>query len=71
MVRSAFSRMAEHIDARSMACDPDNKDQAQRLIITKQILAGIKREFERMILEGEAAQIKLSEMEKRRSVFRR
>lgn len=68
----AFERMSAHLESKALSCDPDNKEQTQRVILAKQILAGIKREFDRMVEDGQVAEMQLSEIEKRRkSVFRR
>lgn len=70
--KQAFERMAFHLEAKAMSCDVDNKEQTQRVVLAKQILAGIKREIERMVDDGTVAEIQLSELERRRkSVFRR
>lgn len=70
--KQAFQRLDEHLEAKALSCDPDNKDQAQRVVLAKQILSGIKRELDRMITDGQVAEIQLNELEKRRkSVFRR
>ena len=64
-LKRAFQKVAEHLETGALACDPDNRDQAQRIIIAKQILAGVKREFERAIEDGEVAQVRIREIEKR------
>ena len=70
--KAAFARMSEALEGKALACDPDNKEQAQRVVIAKQILAGIHRELNKMVEFGQMAEIKLTEIEKRRkSVFRR
>jgi hypothetical protein len=70
--KTAFERMAAHLEAKALSCDVDNKEQAQRVVLAKQILAGIKREMERLVVDGTVAEIKLAEIKSRRkSVFRR
>jgi hypothetical protein len=61
--KDAFTRMETHLDARIYGCDPDNERQTQRVVLAKQILAGIKREIETIISIGEVAEIKLQEVE--------
>lgn len=65
-LRDAFSAVNERLDEMAMACDPDNKDKAARIVISKQLLAAIKREIERKIEDGEMAQVELSEIERKR-----
>ena len=64
-VKLAFSRLGEYLDNQILSCKPDDKDQAQRVVLAKQILAGLKREFERIVEEGEVADIQLHELEKK------
>jgi hypothetical protein len=65
LFKEAFSKVADHLEAQTMGCDPDNKDKAARIIIAKQLLQGIKREIERVVEDGEVAEIHLSEIETR------
>lgn len=71
--KSAFSAVADYVEAKALACDPDNKEMAQRVILSKQILAAIKREIQRVIDNGAIAEIRIAELEKRRlpKLFRR
>jgi hypothetical protein len=70
--KSAFERMADFLEKQALNCDIDNKDKAMRVIVSKQILVGIKRELERLIMDGEVESIKMNELESRRkSLFRR
>ena len=56
----------------SMTCEPDNKDKAQRIVISHQLLAGIKREITRIVQDGNIADVQLSEIEqKKQNVFQR
>lgn len=70
---AAFKAAGEYLEAKALSCDPDNKEQAQRVILTKQILAAVKREVERYVDDGAVAQFHLDELEKRRAfrLFRR
>jgi hypothetical protein len=67
----AFAAMDEYLTANELSCDPDNKDKAARIVISRQLLAGIKRELVRKVEDGEMAQIELAEMERRRPMLRR
>lgn len=70
---SAFEAVAGYLEAKTLGCDPDNKDAAQRLILSKQILAAIKREIERVIENGVVAEIQIAQLERKtlKSIFRR
>jgi hypothetical protein len=71
--RDAFAAAAEYVEAKALDCDADNKEAAQRVIITKQILASVRREIERHVANGQVAQIQIAELEKRNrlKLFRR
>jgi hypothetical protein len=61
----ALAAMDEYLTAQELACDPDNKDKAARIVISRQLLVGIKRELVRKIEDGEMAQIEIAEIERR------
>lgn len=68
----AYDRLSQHLDSKILACNPDDKEQAHRVVLAKQIFSGLKRELERMIQDGQVSEIQLNEIEKRKkSVFRR
>lgn len=69
LLKDAFRLVGEYIDQKALSCDPDNKDIAQRIILSKQILMGIKREIERLVETGMIAEVQLSELEKKRRFF--
>ena len=73
MLRDAFEAMASYIEQKAVGCDPDNKEMAQRIILSKQLLAGIKREIERHIENATVEKMRIAQLEKRslRSVFQR
>lgn len=73
MLQDAFDAVKGYLEAQELSCDPDNKDRAQRIVISKQLLAGIRREIYRHIEEGQVARIRIAELEKKKpfSVFRR
>jgi hypothetical protein len=74
LFKGAFEAVKEYLDQQALSCDPDNKDKAARIIISKQLLQAVKRELERQVETGLIAQVQLSEIEKKRSlmsVFRR
>lgn len=73
LFKAAFERVGWYVDAKALACDPDNKEMAQRIILSKQLLAAVRREVERIVENGKVADIRIAELEKRNrfSVFRR
>lgn len=70
LFKSAFTGVAEYLEAQALGCDPDNQGKAQRIVIAKQLLAGIRREIERVIEDGVVADIQLNEIEQRKKIFR-
>lgn len=72
MLKEAFQAIENTLISAALACEPDNKDKAQRIVISQQLLSGIKREITRVIQDGEIAKVQLSEIEaKRQNVFMR
>lgn len=70
----AFAKVEEYINGQELVCAPDDKERAQRLVISKQLLAGIKREIQRVVENGDLAKIKIDALEKKKMlsrVFRR
>lgn len=66
----AFQALENALSSAAMSCEPDNKDKAQRIVISHQLLAGIKREITRIVQDGNIADVQLSEIEqKRQNVF--
>lgn len=67
--KAALNRVGEKIESQVLQCDPNNKDHTQRIVIAKQILAGIERELCRVIEGWEAdkeVEIHLKEVEKQK-----
>ncbi len=72
MLKEAFQAIENALISSALTCEPDNKEKAQRIVISQQLLAGIKREITRIIQDGEIATVQLSEIElKRQNVFMR
>ncbi len=73
LFKDAFGAVSEYLEAKALTCDPDNKDMAQRVILSKQILAAIKREIQRHVENGAVAEIQIAELEKRKrfALFKR
>lgn len=71
-LKNAFTAVAEYLEQEAIACDPDHKERAQRIILCKQVLWKIKRELERKVEEGEVGRIRIEEAEKpRMRLFKR
>lgn len=71
-LKAAFAAVADYLEQEAIACDPDHKDRAQRIILCKQVLWKIKRELERKVEEGDMARIRIEEAEKpRMRLFKR
>lgn len=66
ILKEAFKTIGEYVDAQILSCDVNDKERAQRVVIAKQILAGIKREIERQVEDGEIARVQMAEIEKKR-----
>lgn len=71
LFQAAFAGVAEYLDSQALGCDPDNASKAQRIVIAKQLLAGIKREIERVVDDGVVANIQIDQIEQKRGVLRR
>lgn len=65
-LKEAFEGVADYLEEQAQDCDPDNKERAQRIVLSKQLLGSIKRELIRKIEDGEMAKIEIAELEKRR-----
>lgn len=63
----AMSRLNDYLEAQAVACDPDNAEQARRIILSKQLMKGIERELYKLIEGGEVAVIELDELRRQQS----
>lgn len=70
LLRDAFQAVSDGIDSLAMTCDPDNKEKAARIIISKQLLAAVKRELTRKIEDGAVAEFQMKEIENKRGMFK-
>ncbi len=66
LLTEAFSAVDGYLDAQALACDADNKDKAQRIVISKQLLAAVKREITRIVNDGTMAEVQIAEIEQRK-----
>ena len=73
MLQDAFDAVAGYIETQAMTCSPDDKEKCTRIVISKQLLSGIKREIYRHIEDGQIADVQLAELERKKafSLFRR
>lgn len=68
--REAFAAVEGYLVMQAHACDPDNKEKTQRVVISMQLLKALKREIERKVEDGEMAQIEIGELERKRGLLR-
>jgi len=69
LFREAFDGVARDLLEVSLTCDPDNKDKAQRIVISQQLLQAVRREIERKVNDGEFAAFQMAELDKRKKLF--
>lgn len=58
----AFDKVNDYLEAQALGCDPDNKEKAQRIILSKQILQSIKRELTKTVENGNIAVIQIEQL---------
>lgn len=73
MFVEAWDAVEKHLHMQALTCDSDNAQKALRIVISQQLLAGVKREIQRIVTDGVVAEVQLSELEQRRrfAVFKR
>ncbi len=73
MFVEAWAAVEKHLNMQALTCDSDNAQKALRIVISQQLLAGVKREIQRIVNDGMVAEVQLSELEQKRrfSVFKR
>lgn len=67
---AAWDALNAAIEAQAIACDPDNKDKAARITLSKQLLHALRREFTRKLEDGYVAEVELDEISRRRANLR-
>lgn len=70
LLKEAFDRVGHYIEQKALSLDPNDKEKAVNVIISKQILAGVKREIERVIEDGEMAKVRIEQIEEERKLFK-
>jgi tellurite resistance protein len=68
--REALEAVDAYLAETARQCDPDNKEKAQRVVISMQLLEAIKREILRKVEDGEMARIEIHELERRKRPLR-
>lgn len=68
--REAFDAVEAYLIGNAKACDPDNKDKTQRVVIAMQIMEAVKREIVRKVEDGEMARIEMAELERKNKPLR-
>ena len=73
MFVEAWEAVEKHLHMQAITCDSDNAQKALRIVISQQLLAGVKREIQRIVNDGIVAEVQLSELEQKRkfAIFRR
>ena len=71
--KAIWRGLSKYLDVRELSCDSRDRDTAQDIIRTRQLLAGLQREVQRLLDDGHISSIKLAELEKRRlpKIFQR
>jgi hypothetical protein len=64
LLKGAFSALADYLETQALTCSPDDPSKAQRIVISKQLLAGLKREIYRYVEDGMVAEMQEIEMRK-------
>jgi hypothetical protein len=67
----AWDAVEKHLQMQAITCDSDNAQKALRIVISQQLLAGVKREIQRIVNDGVMAEVQLSEIEQKRSFLKR
>jgi hypothetical protein len=68
--KEAFAAVAETLEQQALACDPDDKNMAQRIIIAKKLLGGLRQAIERTVVDGEFARHEIAGIQKRSKIAR-
>lgn len=68
--REAFEAMEAYLVEKAKACDPNKPGHAENVVISMQLLEGIKREIVRKVEDGEVAKIEMQELERRKAPLR-
>lgn len=70
LFKEAFAAVNDYLESAAMSCNPDDAEKARRIVISKQLLAAVKREITRVVEDGVVADVQISEIEARRGLRR-
>ena len=70
LLKEAFAAVDKYIDEQALSCPPDDATRAQRIVISKQLLAAIRREIVRVVEDGDVAEVQIDMLEKARGLRR-
>jgi hypothetical protein len=70
LFKAAFDGVKADLDQTALACDPDNKDKAQRIVIAQQLLQAVRREIERRAEDGDFVEFQMRELQPKGAVRR-
>ncbi len=70
LLKEAFAAVDKYIDDQALSCQPDDEKRAQRIVISKQLLAAIRRELVRVVEDGDVAEVQIDMIEKARGLRR-
>lgn len=68
--KEAFSAVDAYLESQAIGCSPDDKDKAQRIVLSKQLLQAIRREIMRQLDDGFIAEVQMAEIERKRGLLR-
>lgn len=67
----AWEQMTAHLDNAILNCKTVNAADAADIVRCKQLMVGLRREFERLIESGEVAKIRIKEIERAKTPIER
>lgn len=75
LFKAMFAGVESYLREVGLSCEPDNKDKAQRVVISMQLLESLRLEIERRVTDGDFAAFQMQQLERQRGlvdrVFRR
>jgi hypothetical protein len=63
--KAAWESLDQALESQIMGCDPADEKQAARIIVSKQLLHGLRRELVRKLDDGYMAEVELEEIRRR------
>ncbi|MBC7605070.1 MAG: hypothetical protein H7255_20730 [Ramlibacter sp.] len=66
----AFNAVNASLEDAALGCNPDNKETAARIVISKQLLHGVRRELVRKVNDGYMAEAEIYELQRRNQPVR-